>query len=104
MPEAEKIALVQSLIDDVAVTEGQISAYLSLAQRRILQALYPFGNGTETLPPAYDLIQCELAVRMIARRGGEGELSHSENSISRTWGSVDDADILNRIVPCAGVL
>ena len=104
MPEAEKIALIQSLIDDVAVTEGQISAYLSLAQRRILQALYPFGNGTETLPPAYDLMQCELAVRYIARRGGEGEVSHSENGVSRTYGSVDDSDILGRITPFVGVI
>ena len=41
---------------------------------------------------------------MIARRGGEGEISHSENGISRTYGSVDDEDILGRLTPYVGVI
>lgn len=104
MSEAEKIAMIQNLINDVAVTTDQIMAYLTIASDRIAQRLYPFGGAPEQLPSEYDTLQCELAIRMIARRGGEGETSHSENGISRAWGSVDDADILARLTPYVGVL
>lgn len=36
---------------------------------------------------------------MIARRGGEGEIAHNENGINRSYGTVNDEDILNRITP-----
>ena len=103
MTEAEKVALVQSLIDDASITADQISAYLALAASRIRFAVYPFGGPSE-LPSEYDNPQCELAVRMIARRGGEGEISHGENGVSRVWASADDIDILSKLVPHVGVL
>ena len=104
MSEEEKIALCKSLIDDVTVTDTQIGTYLTIASNRILARLFPFGTSLTSSPPEYDVTQCELAVRMIARRGGEGETSHSENGVSRTYGSVDDEDILQRITPYAGVI
>lgn len=103
MTEAEKVALVQSLIDDASITADQISTYLALAASRIRIVVYPFGGPSE-LPSEYDNPQCELAVRMIARRGGEGEISHGENGVSRVWASVDDIDILSKLVPHVGVL
>ena len=104
MSESEKVALCQALINDVNVTQEQISTYLALCASRILERLYPFGGAPDTLPDQYAYTQCELAVRMIARRGGEGEASHSENGISRTYGSVDDEDILQRLTSYAGVI
>lgn len=104
MTDTEKIELVQGLIGDALVTAEQIASYLTIAKSRILLAVYPYGGAPETLPTQYDTVQCELAVRMIARRGGEGEISHSENGISRSWASADDADILSRLVPFVGVL
>ncbi len=103
MSDEEKIALCRDLIEDVNVTDEQIATYLSVAASRILNAVYPFGNAPDTLPDLYSHTQCELAVRMIARRGGEGEISHSENGVSRTYGSVEDIDILNRLTPHVGV-
>ena len=104
MSEQEKIALCMALINDVNVTETQVSAYLSLAASRILSVLYPFGGAPEAVPDTYGMLQCELAVRMIARRGGEGEISHSENGISRTYANVDDEDLLRRLAPYVGVV
>lgn len=104
MNENEKVALCQSMIPDVSVTEDQIQTYLVLALQRIADRLYPFSDGTLAVPSRYDQLQCELAVRMIARRGGEGELSHTENGIARRYGTVDDMDLLSRIVPFVGVL
>lgn len=104
MSDSDKLAAVQALIPDVTVTDAQITTYLTLAQQRILQALYPFGGAPSSLPEQYDAIQCELAVRYIAKRGAEGETRHSENGTSRAYGSVDDADIISRLVPYAGVI
>lgn len=104
MSENEKIALCKSLIPDASVTDDVITAYLNLALQKILDRLYPFGFQQAKFNSNYDMLQCELAVRMIARRGGEGEINHSENGISRTWANTDDEDLLSRVVPFVGVL
>lgn len=103
MTEQEQIELCMALINDVNVTESQVSAYLAIAAARILNVLYPFGTTVTEVPSQYSMLQCELAVRMIARRGGEGEISHSENGISRTYSNTDDVDLLRTIVPFVGV-
>lgn len=103
MTNIEKQALCRELIPDADVTDAQVASYLALAEQRIIERLYPFRVSTGAMPSRYDHTQCELAVRMIARRGGEGQTSHSENGISRAYGSVDDEDILSRIAPCVGV-
>ena len=54
-------------------------------------------------PNQFDIMQCELVVRMLARRGGEGEISHTENGVTRAYMSVDDEDILQRLTPFVGV-
>lgn len=96
----EKVNLVETLVDDSTVTESVISAYLSLSLAKIMERLYPFDHSASlVLPSKYDVLHCELAARMIARRGGEGELIHNENGIQRTYGTVDDEDILSRLTP-----
>ena len=104
MTEDEKVQMVQLLISDVAVTTEMIQAYLALSADRILGYLYPFGGAPTEWPTQYDLTQVQLAVRMVARRGGEGEIAHSENGVSRTYGSVDDEDLLRDLTPYAGVI
>ena len=51
----------------------------------------------------YDSIQCDLAARYFLRRGGQGEINHEENGVNRQYGSVDDADILEKLTPFAKV-
>ena len=104
MAEEEKVQMIQLLITDVSVTAEMIQSYLALAASRILVRLYPFGGAPAEWPTQYDMTQVELAIRMIARKGGEGEVSHSENGVSRTYGSVDDEDILSRLAPYVGVV
>lgn len=104
MSEEEKVALCQQMIPDANVSTDVISAYLNLALARIVDRLYPFGSDSQAVPSRYDMLQCELAVRMLARRGGEGEVNHSENGISRTWANSDDKDLLERVIPFVGVL
>ena len=95
----EKVKLIQTMVDDPSVTEELIGAYLSIASAKILERLYPFDNAASIIPNKYDILHCELTARLIVRRGGEGELIHNENGIQRTYGSVDDEDILSRLTP-----
>jgi hypothetical protein len=104
MTEEQKIQVVQQMISDMSVDEETILSYLALAADRILNRVYPFGGAPGEFPPQYDWVQVQLTVRMIARIGGEGEISHSENGISRTYGSVDDEDIFATLVPYVGVI
>lgn len=104
MQITDKVTMVKNLIDDMAIQSNLVEAYLGLAKSRILDRLYPFGAGDNEMPSQYDHLQCEIAVRMIAKRGGEGELSHAENGISRSWSNTDEEDLLRRVTPYIGVI
>lgn len=107
MTHSAKIMTVKVLCEfDETATDPVVEAYLRLASYKMLERLYPY-NLTKTvddIPERYDTIQCELAARYFLRQGAQGEKSHDENGVNRTYGSVDDADILNRLTPFTGVV
>ncbi len=107
MTDQEMISTVQSLIgaDEAArISEDAISVYLQLAAQKMLMRIYPFDSTQTLIPYEYLMTQCELASRLILRRGAEGETHHNENGINRSYGSVDDEDILSRLTPYAKVM
>lgn len=105
MTTADKIVMVQMLVDnDDRAEESVVMAYLSLAAEKMLRRLYPYDPTRKDMLAAYDVTQCELAARLFLRRGGEGEQSHSDNGVSRSYSSVDDEDILSRLTPYAKVV
>ena len=106
MTQAEKIAMVQTLVEnDADATATVVPVYLTLACNAMLERLYPYdaSKTASDIPERYDMIQCELAARYFLRRGGQGEINHEENGVNRQYGSVDDADILQRLTPFAKV-
>ena len=105
MTESEKVTLTTALVDnDIEATPEIVAVYLSVAKDAILKRRYPFGYECDCFfPSEYDTLQCQLAARYFLRRGGEGEVAHSENGINRTYGSVNDSDLLQEIVPFAKV-
>lgn len=106
MTQAEKIAMVQTLVEnDAEATDTVVPVYLTLACNAMLERLYPFDTDKDSgdLPVRYDVLQCELAARYFLRRGGQGEINHEENGINRNYASVDDDDILQRLTPFAKV-
>ena len=105
MTDNEKVMAVQTLVGDEQATSDIITLYLAVARDAILNRLYPHGiPDTEMLVPTrYEYTQCKLAARYFLRRGAEGEITHSENGIARTYASADDADILNEVLPYAKV-
>lgn len=102
MTQDEKIAMVRTLVvDDADATDAVVTVYLSIACFKMLERLYPYDPGKEEsdLPARYDTLQCELAARLFLRRGSEGETNHEENGVNRSYGTVDDDDILCRLTP-----
>ena len=104
MTDTEKReALALSIAPD---TEEEIvlDGLLSLAASLILNRMYPFGyDDTKTVPLRYEQIQIQLAVELYTQRGAEGQTSHSENGISRSW---PEKSALLKMIPqsCGSVI
>lgn len=103
MTDAEKLALVKSMTGET--DEDVVSAYLSLAGSKVCCKAYPFDPTVVEVPDQYAHVQVEIAVYLLNKRGAEGQTSHSENGISRSY---EDGDVpptlLREIVPCAAVM
>ena len=106
MTDNEKLAEVKVLIDDSRVSDETITTYIGIATQRLLLRMYPCVSDISgyTLPEKHDHDVCELASRMIDRRGFEGQKASSENGVKRDFGTVDDEDILMRVTQCVGVV
>ncbi len=78
--------------------------FLLSSKLRILARRNPFSEIKETdeLESQYYDLQIRLAVQMYNMQGAEGESSHSENGISRTYESYDM--LLKEVAPKAKVL
>lgn len=97
----EKIRnMAAGIAPDVAENEVLESELLA-AETMILNKMYPFGyeDGTP-VPPRYERLQIKLAIELYSQRGADGQVSHSENGISRSWPEV--SRILKQIVPHCG--
>lgn len=107
MTTNQKIKRVQTLLmNDETADDTTVAEYLDMSKETVLLTLYPFGipDEVDEVPTKYETVQCELAARYFARRGGLGETMHIENGIHRDWYSSDDRDVLAKIVPYAKVL
>lgn len=85
---------------------GLVSPYLDIAGEQILTKMYPFGRPEDAeVPVKYQMLQCEIAVYMLNKRGAEGEVTHSENGISRTYEAAGvPPSMLRAVTPYCEVL
>lgn len=105
MTNVQKIEMMQTLVNDEEATDTLCAVYLADAGDAILRRRYPFGRPDDAcVESQYDLLQVKLAVRYFLRRGGEGETSHNENGINRTYGSVNDEDLLMEVTSIGKVM
>lgn len=105
METSAKITTVKTLVNDSTLTDEFVTVYLNKAESAIRNRMYPFGlplqNGQEitfVVPAKYEMLQCELACNYILKRGGEGEIRHDENGISRTYDSVNEEKLLMEVM------
>lgn len=91
-------------LGDDSISTEIANIYLNDAKDAVMQRMYPFGvPDSAGFPDKYKALACKLAVRYIARRGAEGEITHNENGISRSYASADDDDLLGIVTPFAMV-
>lgn len=87
------------------MSDNLLTEYLNEAEAEILNRLYPFGDGTETLPQKYFKLQVEIAEFLALKRGAEYESSHKENGIDRNYGENHiPENLLRQITPYAKVV
>ena len=102
MTQAEKIVLLKNMMDETDDSDEVLSVYLGLAAQKILNRMYPFKDDYTGLevPDRYAMMQLNVAVYLLNKRGAEGEIQHIENGIHRNYGSSDVPDgMLKDIVP-----
>lgn len=108
MTNDEKIAMVRVMsesTDSGDLSDGILLTYLAIAGRKIIDRAYPYDDTVEEVPRRYDILQCEIAAYLLNKRGAEGETSHSENGISRSYENADvPKSMLSSVTPCCGVI
>lgn len=107
MDREQKITWLSRLIDDPEENPDILGLYLDLAGDKILNRMYPFVTDYTglTVPDRYVMMQMNIAVYLLNKRGAEGQIQHIENGIHRNYGNADvPADMLKDIVPMAQVI
>lgn len=104
MTQVEKLQLLKAMVGE-SDSEGVLLAYLNIAGGKIINRAYPYDPDVTEVPRRYEFLQCEIAAYLLNKRGAEGQISHSENGISRTYGSADvPEDMLSAVTPMVEVI
>lgn len=98
----EKIIQMEKGIAPDKADHDVLQTELLNAETMILNKMYPFGYDAEKvkLPVIYERLQIKLAIELYTQRGADGQASHTENGITRTWPSA--SRILQLVVPRCG--
>lgn len=106
MADSYKLTKLRLMVGANASEDDLLLMYLTDAERAILNHLYPMDKDVDhTLPTRYESRQVEIAAYLYNKRGAEGEISHNENGINRSYESASIPDsMLKSIVPFASVL
>lgn len=103
MTELERLKIrIPSETDDSVLKE-----FLTTAKDVVLTHLYPFVEDLDgySVPRKYRTLTIEIATELYNKQGAEGEISHSENGVSRTYTSTNvSPELLSQIVPYADVI
>lgn len=98
--KARLSALTGETNDDMLLT------FLGIAAESIIARCYPFRSDDDEpdVPEKYHMLQLEIAVYLLNKRGAEGQISHNENGINRSYESAGVPEsMLSRITPYVGV-
>ncbi|MBE6784142.1 MAG: DNA-packaging protein [Ruminococcaceae bacterium] len=103
MTKSQKLEKLKSLTKET--NEELLLTFLDMAGDRIVNKAYPYATKTKPVPLKYHSLQIEIALYLYNKQGAEGETSHNENGISRSYesGSIPDS-MLSCVVPFASVI
>lgn len=89
MTADQKIARIRLLAPDIEgqITTERLTAYLEMSRDEILGWRYSYNpDSTITdVPAEYETVQIYAVLTGLNLIGAEGEISHSENGINRTY-------------------
>ena len=86
------------------IEQQLLNELLEFAASAIMDRRYPFGTTLTELPSQFQNLQVQMAADLYAKLGAQGQISHNENGISRTWANANISnDLLSRIVPVVGL-
>jgi len=101
MDKSEKRVALAAMLAPDTDTDAVLDTMVALAESEVLNRMYPFGYSDGVVVPArYEMLQIQLAAEIYTKRGAEGQTSHSENGISRSW--PEKSALLARIAPHVG--
>lgn len=104
MTQEEKLTALKAMVGS-SDSDEVLSTYLTFAGSKIIAKAYPYQNNVTEVPAQYAHLQVEIAAYMMNKRGAEGQTSHSENGITRSYESADvPSSMLQSITPHCGVL
>lgn len=93
------------LEETTTINDMLLSDILDSAKAVIISRRFPYGTDILDVPIEYSDLQIRIAIEIYNRIGAEGELSHSENGISRNYQSANiSQSLLNEIIPKVGVI
>ena len=109
MTEVDKLSLLRAMVGQPADSENWsddvLISYLRLAGEKVINRAYPFDDTVTEVPRRYGALQCEIANYLLNKRGAEGQTSHSENGVNRTYENADVPEsLLSNITPFIEVL
>ena len=108
MTDTAKLALLRAMVgmsNEEDWTDEILQQYLLIAGIKIINRAFPYSNDITEVPARYNVLQCEIAAYLLNKRGAEGETSHSENGISRSYESADvPPSMLREVIPHCGIL
>ena len=108
MTEVEKLTMLRVMVgqpNEGDWSDDVLISYLTIAGRKIINRAYPYDDTVSEVPRRYGYLQCEIANYLLNKRGAEGEISHGENGITRTYQSADVPEsMLSEVTPRVEVL
>lgn len=88
MTDEQMVASVQALVGDDRLS-AFASHYLEIAKGAVVAHLWPYRDDAEwaDVPERHHARTVEIAVYLVNRRGSEGETSHQESGVNRSYES-----------------
>jgi hypothetical protein len=108
MTDTEKLIFLRAMVgqsEDTDWSDEVLLTYLTIAGRKIINRAYPYDDEVTEVPRRYGILQCEIAAYLLNKRGAEGEISHSENGISRGYENADIPEsLMGQVITHVGVI
>lgn len=106
MSNDDKLDMLQTVLGLDYSEMGRIEVYLTAAEKEIIEWRFSLsGNKPDMLPEEFDMTHVWAVVNGYSQAGAEGQSTHSENGVARTFNYADMIQYIHRNVrPLVGVL